>query len=97
MQRARRLGFDPATLPPTPDPDRLPRWVTRREMALIHARYFGPISPRTFEHVDLPRRCVPGGPALYDVREFLRWAEARLEAAPLIRGGKRRGEQAMAA
>lgn len=78
-----------AELPPDPDPARLPRVGTRKQLAEIHAHYFGPISPRTLEAVPLPYRIV-SGTACYDVAAFLKWAQARFDAAPLVMGGRGR-------
>lgn len=86
----RQIAIDPATLPPEPDPARLPRLATRDQLAVIHCKYFGPLSARTIEALPLPYRRTPGSPALYDVPAFLDWARARLEAAPLLMGGRRR-------
>lgn len=86
----RQLALNPADLPPEPDPSRMPRLATRDQLATIHARYFGPLSPRTIEALPLPYRRVPGMPALYEVAAFLDWARQRLEAAPVLMGGRRR-------
>jgi hypothetical protein len=86
----RQIPIDVASLPPAPDPDRLPRFATRQQLAAIHQRYFGPLSPRTLERLALPYRRPPGQPALYEVREFLAWAEQRLAQAPKLMGGSRR-------
>jgi hypothetical protein len=86
----RQIPIDVTTLPPDPDPDRLPRFATRQQLAVIHQRYFGPLSPRTLERLALPYRRPPGQPALYEVREFLAWAEKRLAEAPRLMGGSRR-------
>lgn len=86
----RQPAIDPATLPPEPDPARLPRLATRAQLEVIHARYFGPLSARTIEALPLPYRRVPGMPALYEVAAFLDWARQRLEAAPVLMGGRRR-------
>ncbi len=87
----RQLAIDPAMLPPEPDPARLPRLATREQLAVIHRKYYGPLSARTIEALPLPYRRVPGMPALYEVAAFLEWARQRLEAAPLVMGGRRRG------
>ncbi|MCC7281437.1 MAG: hypothetical protein IT556_03570 [Acetobacteraceae bacterium] len=86
----RQIALNPDTLPPEPDPARLPRLATRDQLATIHARYFGPLSPRTIEALPLPYRRPPGSPALYEVGPFLEWARQRLEAAPVLIGGRRR-------
>jgi hypothetical protein len=87
----RQIPLNPADLPAEPDPARLPRLATRDQLAVIHARYFGPLSPRTIEALPLPYRRPLGSPALYEVGPFLDWARQRLEAAPLVMGGRRRG------
>lgn len=86
----RQVPLNPAELPALPDPALLPRLATRDQLATIHAKYFGPLSPRTIEALPLPYRRPPGSPALYEVAPFLDWARQRLEAAPLLMGGRRR-------
>lgn len=85
----RQPTINPADLPPFPDPERLPKLATRKQLAAIHTRYFGPLSPRTLEAVPLPYRRPPGSPALYETAAFLEWARARIEAAPLVMGGRK--------
>jgi hypothetical protein len=87
----RQSSINPAELPPVPDPERLPKLATRKQLAAIHARYFGPLSPRTLEAVPLPYRRPPGSPALYETAAFLEWARARIESAPLVMGGRKAG------
>lgn len=86
----RQTEIDVTSLPPDPDPDRLPRFATRQQLAAIHRHWYGPLSPRTLERLALPYRRPPGQPALYEVREFLAWAEKRLAEAPRLMGGSRR-------
>lgn len=72
-------------------PDQLPqhpRFADRRGLALIITRECFPISPRTLETWPLTWRHV-NGKAVAEVAEALAVAEARLAAAPLIRGGRR--------
>ncbi|MCC7428036.1 MAG: hypothetical protein IT557_14135 [Alphaproteobacteria bacterium] len=85
----RQAEINPADLPPEPDPARLPRLATRKQLAAIHARYFGPLSPRTLEALPIPYRRLPGMPALYETAAFLDWARARIEGAAVLIGGKR--------
>lgn len=87
---ARQSPIDWARLPPNPNPDQLPRFATRKQLAVIHQRYFGPLSPRTLERLPIPYRRVRGMPALYDVREFLAWAERRMAGAARLIGGSQR-------
>jgi len=86
----RQITIDPQLLPPDPDLTRLPRLATREQLGAIHAKYFGPLSPRTIEALPLPYRRLPGSPALYEVAMFLAWAQRRLESAPVLMGGRAR-------
>jgi hypothetical protein len=70
-------------LPPTLEPDGLPRLLTRRQMVDIHRFYFGPTSLRTIEQWPLAWRLV-NGVAVANVEDFLAEAQRRLEAAPAI-------------
>jgi hypothetical protein len=74
---------------PEPDLSYLPRWVTRRQAAQLHARWFGPLTPRTLEYARLPYRRLPGHPAVIETKAFLEWARRRFESAPLLAGGRR--------
>ncbi len=66
----------------------LPARVDRRRgAAIITHRYF-PVSHRTLESWPLTWRRV-NGRALVDTAELLAFAEAKLAAAPPVRGGKR--------
>jgi hypothetical protein len=82
------LEFD---FPPEPDPDRLPRYADRRQLATIHTRYYGPQSYRTLEGWPLDWRLV-NGRAVAEVRQFLAEAQRRFDAAPVIRGGRTASE-----
>jgi hypothetical protein len=84
------------SFPPTPDPDRLPRYGDRRQLAAIHTRYFGPQSHRTLECWPLDWRIV-NGRAVAEVRQFLAEAQRRFDAAPVIRGGRSTLSDRMAA
>jgi hypothetical protein len=79
---------DPLILLEEPDPATLPRHTDRRQMACIHTKYFGPISPRSLEVWPLDWRMV-NGRLVGDTREFLAEAKRRFDAAPVIRGGRR--------
>lgn len=65
--------------------ENLPRVGDRQLLAAIHLQMFGPISARTLERLPLPRRIV-NGRAIYEVKQFLEWAQARFDAAPMIAG-----------
>jgi hypothetical protein len=77
-------------LPPEPDPNRMPvRYGSRPQLAQIHERYWGPMSPRSLERWSLKwRNC--NGRAVASVREFIAEAEKRFGAAPVIRSGRSR-------
>ena len=89
MIRSRPLPVSLEQLPPVPDPARLPRVATRKQLAAIHCHYYGPLSDRTIEAAPLPYRLV-NGVAVYEVPDFLKWAQARFDAAPVIKGGRTR-------
>lgn len=75
-------------LPPEPDPDRMPiRYGSRDQLAKIHHKYYGPLSPRSLERWSLGWRIV-NGRSVASVRHFLAEAEKRFSAAPVIRGGR---------
>lgn len=74
-------------LPANLDPALLPRYSTRLQLSAIHAKYFGPLSPRTLENWPLAWRIV-NGRAVADTRQFLAEAERRFNQAPVIRGGR---------
>jgi hypothetical protein len=87
-----------ADMPPTagePDPAVLPRYSDRRAGAEIVSRYFFPTSYRTLEEAPLLWRRV-NGRAICETVELLAWAQAKLDAAPPIRGGRRRADAAPA-
>ncbi|WP_146216955.1 hypothetical protein [Falsiroseomonas bella] len=81
---------DPAAIWPAgePDPALLPRRVDRKAAAAILERYYGKVSARTLERWPLAWRHF-GGRAVCETRELLTVAEARFNAAPAIRGGRR--------
>jgi hypothetical protein len=76
-------------LPAEPDPSQMPRYGDRRQLAQIHNQYFGPQSPRTLEKWSLDWRMV-NGRAVAEVRAFLKEAQRRFDASPVIRGGRGR-------
>ena len=90
LVRSRPLSINLDQTPPEPDPARLPRVATRKQLALIHNHYFGPLSERTIEVAPLAYRLI-NGVAVYSVGEFLAWAAARFEASPKFMG--RRGSR----
>jgi hypothetical protein len=66
----------------------VPARADRREGAKLVTQHFFPVSPRTLEAWDLPWRHV-NGKAICDVAELFALAQAKLDAAPPIRGGRR--------
>jgi hypothetical protein len=58
----------------------------KKQLAEIHNRYFGPVSPRSLERWPISWRKV-NGRNIGSVRDFLALAKTRFESAPLIRGG----------
>lgn len=82
-------GADPiAPLPPEPDLNLLPRRVNRRIGAALVTHYFFPVSRRTLEAWPLEWRRV-NGQATCKTAELFDQAEAKLNAAPPIRGGRK--------
>ena len=74
-------------LPPEPDPDRMrDMHGDKVQLAEIHNRYFGKLSPRSLERWPITWRKV-NGRNVSSVREFLALSKRRFEGAPLIRGG----------
>lgn len=77
----------PLDLPPEPDPELMPiRHGTKEELAEIHHKYFGPLSPRSLERWPLAWRRV-NGRNTSPVVEFLAEAQRRFDAAPVVRAG----------
>jgi hypothetical protein len=68
-------------LPPEPDAAALPRYGTKRQLADIHRRWFGPISERSLERWPLDWKRV-NGLAVAKTADFLAIAEARFQAEP---------------
>jgi hypothetical protein len=81
QQAAREIGI-------TPDLSTLPRNVDRRAGAELVTRFFFPVSPRSLEVWPLVWRHV-NGKAVVATAELFAVAEAKLSAAPPIRGGRR--------
>jgi hypothetical protein len=74
-------------LPPEPDPDRMPiMHGDKIQLAQIHNRYFGKLSPRSLERWPLTWRKV-NGRNVSSVRDFLELSKSKFESAPLVRGG----------
>jgi hypothetical protein len=94
MQRKSLLSS--SAFPAEPDADKLPKYGNRDLLAEIHAVYWGPISKRTIETWDLPWRIV-NRHAVCLVRDFIAEAQRRFDAAPVIRGGRRRTSSQKAA
>lgn len=71
-----------------PDLSTLPRNVDRRAGAELITRFFFPVSPRSLEVWPLVWRHV-NGKAVVATADLFAVAEAKLSAAPPIRGGRR--------
>ncbi|MFM2149840.1 MAG: hypothetical protein RLZZ187_2146 [Pseudomonadota bacterium] len=76
-----------------PDLSTLPRNVDRRVGAELVTRFFFPVSPRSLEVWPLVWRHV-NGKAVVATADLFAVAEAKLNAAPRIRGGKRQMQEA---
>ena len=63
--------------------------VDRRTAADLVTRLDFPVSPRTVEAWPLTIRCV-NGKATIETAELFAFAQAKLDAAPAIKGGRRR-------
>lgn len=74
---------------PTP----LPVRVDRRTAANLVTQHFFPVSPRTVEAWPLTIRCV-NGKATIETAELFAFAQAKLDAAPPIKSGRRRAAAA---
>lgn len=74
---------------PTP----LPVRVDRRTAAELVTRHYFPVSPRTVEAWPLTIRHV-NGKATVETAELFAFAQSKLDAAPAIRGGRRRAATA---
>lgn len=80
----------PLALPSDPNPEIMPiRYGSREQLAEIHNRYYGPLSPRSLERGWRLQWRVVNGRAVASVSEFLAEAQRRFEEAPPIRGGRR--------
>lgn len=78
----------PLALPPSLDPDQLPRHITAQQAAQIHHRYYGPLSPRTLRETwPLAWRLVAGR-AVTETTPFLAEAKCRFESAPMVIGSR---------
>lgn len=71
----------------SPDLSALPQRVDRRTGAALVTQNYFPVSPRTLEAAPLVWRRV-NGKALCETAELFAWAQAKLDAAPPIRGGR---------
>lgn len=76
-----------------PAPPPYPVRVDRRAAAELVTRLFFPVSPRTVEAWPLTVRRV-NGKATIETAELFAFAQAKLDAAPPIRGGRRRAATA---
>ena len=68
--------------------DALPQNVDRRRGAALVTEHFFPVSHRTLEVAPLAWRHV-NGKAIVATRDLFDWAQAKLDAAPVVRGGRR--------
>ncbi len=82
--------------PEMPDLAGLPRRVDRKTGAELVTQYFFPVSPRSLEVWPLTWRRV-NGYAVCETAELFAVAQAKLDAAPPIRGGKRAADLQSAA
>src|SRR5215207_5760777 len=71
-----------------PDLSELPVRVDRTGGATLVTKWFFPVSPRTLEAWPLRRRLV-NGKAVVETAELFAVARARLEASPMVMGGRR--------
>lgn len=71
------------------DVARLPPRVNRRAAAKIVSHLFFPVSPRSIEAWPLAVRRI-NNHALIETKELLAVAQAKLDAAPVIRTGQRK-------
>jgi hypothetical protein len=83
-----RRATQEAVVAALPDLSSLPRNVDRRAGAELVTRFFFPVSPRSLEVWPLVWRHV-NGKAVVATADLFAVAEAKLSAAPPIRGGKR--------
>jgi hypothetical protein len=67
----------------------LPARVTRRAAADLLTKNYFPISHRTLEAAALPWRRI-NGKALVDTGALIAWAEERLAAAAVVKGGRQK-------
>lgn len=74
-------------------PPSLPIRVDRRMAAELVTRLYFPVSPRTVEAWPLTIRCV-NGKATIETAELFAFAQAKLDAAPPVKGGRRRATTA---
>lgn len=81
--------IDTSKTAPTP----LPVRVDRRTAAELVTQRFFPVSPRTVEAWPLTVRRV-NGKATVETAELFAFAQAKLDAAPPIMGGRRRSAAA---
>jgi hypothetical protein len=76
----------PLALPSDPNPEIMPiRYGSREQLAEIHNRYYGPLSPRSLERGWRLQWRVVNGRAVASVHEFLAEAQRRFDEAPAIR------------
>jgi len=79
---------DAASNAPTHAAELPPRLDRRTAAAVVTAR-FSPVSYRTLESWPITSRIV-NGRAVIETAELLAFARAKLDAAPVIRGGRTR-------
>lgn len=76
-----------------PSPNDLPRRADRRTLASLITQRFFPVSHRSLEVWPLTWRHV-NGKAVAETQEAFAIAQAKLDAAPAIRGGRRLQQEA---
>jgi hypothetical protein len=70
--------------------EQLPPRVTRKQAAAVVSAWYFPCSPRTLEAAPIRYQRIPGLPALIHTIDLLQWAQAKIDSAPIIRGGRKR-------
>ena len=87
---APRKSYKPPPIDPANPPPRIPRKVA--SPFLLAALGF-PVSPRTLESWPVATKLV-NGKATFDTAELLAYARSKVDAAPVIQGGRTPAPQA---
>jgi hypothetical protein len=91
-RRLRNQG--PLVLPPEPDAEALPRFITDRQCEQAHCRWYGPAGARTIREKWGLDWLIVNARAVASSRQFLAEAQRRFDAAPVARSGKSASSQA---